>query len=64
MEEEVPLVVRLSQDHNFEMDEREYLLQSDTCFTETTTKRWKILFFNYFKLCGYFVFIIKFFSLD
>ncbi|KAK6616842.1 ATP synthase subunit 9 [Polyplax serrata] len=36
------------------MDERNYLLQSDSCFIESTTKRWKKYFFRILNICGMF----------
>lgn len=63
MEEEVPLIVRLSREHDFEMDERNYLIQSDSCLIETTTKKWKKCFLSALKFCGYFKFLILFFNI-
>lgn len=46
----MPLVVRSSRENDFEMDERDYLLQAEPDFVESTTTSWKRKISNV--LCG------------
>ncbi|EEB12761.1 cation-transporting ATPase, putative [Pediculus humanus corporis] len=50
MEEEVPLIVSVNSPHDFEMDERNYLLQSEACFVKPTPGQWRKNFSSFFKI--------------
>ena len=46
----MPLIVSVNSPHDFEMDERNYLLQSEACFVKPTPGQWRKNFSSFFKI--------------